>query len=80
MMLVWIRIRLRPVFSNRLDQDPDPKSAKTWIQIRIQPLILNFFFFQGGIANIKKAIKKQRGPPDMELKTLWLSNTLRKRG
>jgi hypothetical protein len=34
-------------------------------------------FVQGGISHIKKAIKKQKGPQDIELKTLWLSNTLR---
>ena len=33
--------------------------------------------FQGGIACIKKTIKKHKGQTDIELKTLWLSNTLR---
>ena len=45
-----------------LDQINDDKSVRTLIQ--------------GAIAHIKKTIKK-RGQTDIELKTLWLSNTLR---
>jgi len=46
-----------------LDYMNDEKNVRTLIQ--------------GGIACIKKTIKKHKGQTDIELKTLWLSNTLR---
>jgi myosin-5 len=46
-----------------LDYMNDEKNVRTLIQ--------------GGIACIKKTIKKHKGQTDVELKTLWLSNTLR---
>ncbi|XP_023346173.1 unconventional myosin-Va, partial [Eurytemora carolleeae] len=46
-----------------LDHINDEKNVRTLIQ--------------GGIAYIKKIIKKQKVQTDIELKTLWLSNTLR---
>jgi len=46
-----------------LDYINDEKNVRTLIQ--------------GGIAYIKKTIKKQRGQTDLELKAMWLSNTLR---
>jgi len=45
-----------------LDHINDDRSVRTLIQ--------------GAISHVKKAIKK-RGQTDIELKTLWLSNTLR---
>ena len=45
-----------------LDHINDDKNVRTLIQ--------------GAIAQVKKTIKK-RGQTDIELKTLWLSNTLR---
>jgi len=46
-----------------LDYMNDEKNVRTLIQ--------------GAIACIKKTIKKHKGQTDIELKTLWLSNTLR---